>query len=174
MHSPFKSSGNRRSKRFLQRVQRIQKRIPERNNRVLLKYQLCPEIFRRASVSETIPALLRIRFLSVIYSLHPIADVVFKVVPSPGLRNFSSVNFPLLFIIMGVYQKSENTKICKEAAMEKFIPYEKMSKKERRKLDRSRRQTWGCLSPVTRKPENSRAYNRQKANRQSSFRLETT
>ena len=50
----------------------------------------------------------------------------------------------------------------KEESMEKYIPYEKLSKKEKRKLDQARRQTWGCFSPVTRKPENSRAYNRQK------------
>ena len=49
-----------------------------------------------------------------------------------------------------------------EEVMEKFIPYEKLSKKEKRKLDLARRQTWGTLNPVTRKPENSRAYNRQK------------
>ena len=47
--------------------------------------------------------------------------------------------------------------------MEKFIPYEKLSKKERRKLDAHRRKTWGETSPVTRKPENSRAYNRKRA-----------
>ena len=47
--------------------------------------------------------------------------------------------------------------------MEKFIPYEKLSKKEKRKLDLARRQTWGELNPVTRKPENSKAYNRNKA-----------
>ena len=47
--------------------------------------------------------------------------------------------------------------------MEKFIPYEKLSKKERRKLDQAKRQTWGELNPVTRKPENSRAYNRKKS-----------
>ena len=47
--------------------------------------------------------------------------------------------------------------------MEKFIPYEKRSKKERRKLDRAKRQTWGELNPVTRKPENSKAYNRKKS-----------
>ncbi len=46
--------------------------------------------------------------------------------------------------------------------MEKFIPYEKLSKKERRKLDKAKRQTWGDLNPVTRKPENSKAYNRNK------------
>ena len=46
--------------------------------------------------------------------------------------------------------------------MEKFIPYEKLSKKEKRKLDQAKRQTWGELNPVTRKPENSRSYNRNK------------
>ena len=47
--------------------------------------------------------------------------------------------------------------------MEKFVPYEKLSKKEKRRLDRAKRQTWGDLNPVTRKPENSRAYNRKRA-----------
>ena len=46
--------------------------------------------------------------------------------------------------------------------MEKFIPYEKLSKKEKRKMDLAKRQTWGELNPVTRKPENSRAYNRKR------------
>ena len=47
--------------------------------------------------------------------------------------------------------------------MEKFIPYEKLSKKEKRKLDTAKRNTWGELNPVTRKPENPKAYNRNKA-----------
>ena len=47
--------------------------------------------------------------------------------------------------------------------MEKFIPYEKLSKKKKRKLDLAKRQTWGKLNPVTRKPENSKAYNRKKS-----------
>lgn len=47
--------------------------------------------------------------------------------------------------------------------MEKFIPYEKLSKKEKRKLDATRRTTWGSFDPVTRKPKNSKAYNRTKA-----------
>lgn len=46
--------------------------------------------------------------------------------------------------------------------MEKFIPYEKLSKKKKRELDAKRRGSWGGLNPVTRKPENSRAYNRRK------------
>ena len=47
--------------------------------------------------------------------------------------------------------------------MEKFIPYEKLSKKEKRKIDQARRQTWGELNPITRKPVNSKAYNRKKS-----------
>ncbi len=46
--------------------------------------------------------------------------------------------------------------------MTKHIPYEKLSKKEKHKLDAKKRNTWGVLNPVTRKPENSRAYNRKK------------
>ena len=33
--------------------------------------------------------------------------------------------------------------------MKKFVPYEKMSKKQKREFDRKRRETWNC-SPVTR------------------------
>ena len=47
--------------------------------------------------------------------------------------------------------------------MEKFIPYGKLSKKEKHKMDLAKRQTWGELNPVTRKPANSKAYNRNKA-----------
>ncbi len=47
--------------------------------------------------------------------------------------------------------------------MEKYVPYEKRSKKERRRLDNAGRNTWGPLNPVTRKSENSKVYNRRKA-----------
>jgi len=47
--------------------------------------------------------------------------------------------------------------------MEKFVPYEKLSKKKQRELDAMKRGSWGGLNPVTRKPENPRAYNRRKA-----------
>ena len=47
--------------------------------------------------------------------------------------------------------------------MGKFIPYEKLSKKEKRKLDLAMRQTWGELNLVTRKPVNSKAYNRSES-----------
>lgn len=47
--------------------------------------------------------------------------------------------------------------------MEKFIPYEKLSKKQKKAVDAKARKTWGTLNPVTRKPEKSGAYQRQKA-----------
>jgi len=47
----------------------------------------------------------------------------------------------------------------------RFIPYEKLSKKERRRIDQARRKSWGEINPVTRRPEYSRAYNRNDENR---------
>ena len=46
--------------------------------------------------------------------------------------------------------------------MEKFIPYEKLSKRKQRELNAARRGTW-TLNPVTRKPANPKAYNRKTA-----------
>ena len=46
--------------------------------------------------------------------------------------------------------------------MDKLIPYEKLSKKKKRELDAGKRTVW-AISPVTRKPENPKAYNRRKA-----------
>ena len=46
--------------------------------------------------------------------------------------------------------------------MEKFIPYKKLSKKQRRARDAERRERW-AISPVTRRPPNPKAYNRRKA-----------
>ena len=45
--------------------------------------------------------------------------------------------------------------------MSKFIPREKLSKKARRALDVQRRAAWG-FSPVTRKVESKKIYNRKK------------
>ncbi len=45
--------------------------------------------------------------------------------------------------------------------MKKFIPYEKMSKKQKREIDKSKRNIW-TVNPVTRKSENKKAYNRKK------------
>ena len=45
--------------------------------------------------------------------------------------------------------------------MKVYIPYEKLSKKKKRELDRQKRGTWGVICPVTRKPDNKKAYNRK-------------
>ena len=55
--------------------------------------------------------------------------------------------------------------------MEKFIPYEKLSKKKQRELDAKKRGSWGGLNPVTRKPENPKAYNRKKARKQYDYNI---
>jgi len=47
--------------------------------------------------------------------------------------------------------------------MEKFIPYEKLSKKKRRELDAARRGSWNGVDPVSRRIENGKAYNRRRA-----------
>lgn len=46
--------------------------------------------------------------------------------------------------------------------MDRFIPYEKLSKKKRKEQNAQRRERW-AISPVTRRPPNPRAYNRRKA-----------
>ena len=51
--------------------------------------------------------------------------------------------------------------------MDKFIPFEKLSKKEQQKRNDARRGSWHGLNPVTRKPDNAKAYNRRKAQKWS-------
>lgn len=42
----------------------------------------------------------------------------------------------------------------------KFISYQKLSKKARRELDKQKRSDWGAVRPVTRIEENPKAYKR--------------
>ena len=49
--------------------------------------------------------------------------------------------------------------------MAKFVPYEKLSKKQKKEIDSRARATWGDINPVTRKPEKSGVYNRKKHRR---------
>ncbi len=51
--------------------------------------------------------------------------------------------------------------------MEKFIPFEKLSKRKQRELMAKKRRTWGSVNPVTRKPENPKVYKRHKAQKWS-------
>ena len=57
------------------------------------------------------------------------------------------------------YNKINNTG---GTVMEKFIPYEKLSKKEKRKIDAMRRSSWGDVNPVSRKVESKKVYNRKR------------
>ena len=47
--------------------------------------------------------------------------------------------------------------------MEKFVPYAKMSKKQKKEADRARRNTWGPLDPVTRVKKSGKLYDRKRA-----------
>lgn len=49
--------------------------------------------------------------------------------------------------------------------MKKYIPYEKKTKKQKRAQDLAQRGSWGDINPVTRRPENPKAYNRNKTRR---------
>lgn len=49
--------------------------------------------------------------------------------------------------------------------MVKFIPYEKLSKKAKRELNRKNRNTWGNVNPATRREENPKAYKRHSKHR---------
>lgn len=51
--------------------------------------------------------------------------------------------------------------------MDKFIPFDKLPKKMQRELNKAKRGSWCGLSPVTRKAENPKAYNRRKAQKWS-------
>ena len=53
--------------------------------------------------------------------------------------------------------------------MEKFIPFEKLSKKKQKELNSLKRRDWNGINPVTRKSENPKAYNRQKAQKRNVF-----
>ena len=46
--------------------------------------------------------------------------------------------------------------------MDKFIPYKKLSKKQKKLIDASKRGSWGNVNPTERKTENKKAYNRKK------------
>ena len=53
--------------------------------------------------------------------------------------------------------------------MEKFVPFEKLSKKKKRELNAIRRKDWNGINPVTRKPENPKAYNRKRTQNRNDF-----
>ena len=54
--------------------------------------------------------------------------------------------------------------------MQKFVSFEKMSKKEQKKLNSAQRRDWNGIDPVTRvAQENKKAYKRKPKHRNSLF-----
>ena len=49
--------------------------------------------------------------------------------------------------------------------MKKFVEYEKLSKKQKRAIDKAKRASWGDVSPVSKKVESAKIYNRKKCRR---------
>lgn len=49
--------------------------------------------------------------------------------------------------------------------MKKFVEYEKLSKKQKREIDKAKRANWGDVIPVTKKVESVKIYNRKKHQR---------
>lgn len=45
--------------------------------------------------------------------------------------------------------------------MEKFIAYEKLSKKKQKELNKAKRGTWGVMSPITKVKPSAKVYNRK-------------
>jgi hypothetical protein len=48
----------------------------------------------------------------------------------------------------------------------KFVPYEKLSKKEKKALDRKKRGGWGEINPVMRVVESKKRYRRNRRNKE--------
>lgn len=55
--------------------------------------------------------------------------------------------------------------------MEKFVPFEKLSKKKQKELNKAKRNTWGLTDPVTKCSENKKIYNRKKLNSNRGYRI---
>ena len=51
--------------------------------------------------------------------------------------------------------------------MEKYVPFEKLSKKKQKEQNAKQRGTWYGINPVTRKAKNGKAYDRKKARKWS-------
>ena len=49
--------------------------------------------------------------------------------------------------------------------MKAFVPYEKLSKKQKREIDKAKRATWGEVVPVTKRIDSAKIYNRKKHQR---------
>ena len=50
---------------------------------------------------------------------------------------------------------------------QQYIPLEKQSKRKQKEFHQTQRRDWGSFSPITRKTENGKAYNRKKSKQRS-------
>lgn len=53
--------------------------------------------------------------------------------------------------------------------MKKFIPYEKLSKKEKKKINNKKRQDWGTCNPTTKVVPSKKEYSRKVKHKKSVF-----
>lgn len=51
--------------------------------------------------------------------------------------------------------------------MKKYIPFEKLSKKEQKRINTAKRNDWGLTNPVTKRVESRKAYNRNHAKQEA-------
>jgi len=63
-----------------------------------------------------------------------------------------------LYSVYNIFKIYHQEVLC----MEKLIPFEKLSKKKQKELNKAKRTTWGMTNPVTRREKNPRAYDRNK------------
>ena len=49
--------------------------------------------------------------------------------------------------------------------MKKFVEYEKLSKKQKKEIDKAKRASWGDVIPVSKRIESAKIYNRKKCRR---------
>ena len=49
--------------------------------------------------------------------------------------------------------------------MKTFVQYEKLSKKQKKEIDKAKRASWGDVIPVSKRIESARIYNRKKCRR---------
>lgn len=49
--------------------------------------------------------------------------------------------------------------------MKKFVEYEKLSKRQKKEIDKAKRTTWGDVIPVTKRIESAKLYNRKRHQR---------
>ncbi len=52
-----------------------------------------------------------------------------------------------------------------EGSMDRFVPYEKLSKKAQKEFNAKKRSDWGLCNPATRQEENRKAYKRHAKHR---------